>query len=203
MTEPYTPFTSRVIPLPNENIDTDQIIPARYLKTTEKTGLADGLFRDWRYREDGTPNPDFVLNRPEMRGRQILLAGDNFGSGSSREHAPWALTAWGIRAVISTSFGDIFRSNALKNGLLPIEVDRELHGRLFALVASDPDAELTVDLEAQEMRPPGDEAIPFAVDPFDRKMLLAGTDEIGYVIGRLPAIESWEAVHPPRVNTLG
>jgi len=203
MTEPYTPFTSRVIPLPNENIDTDQIIPARYLKTTEKTGLADGLFRDWRYREDGTPNPDFVLNRPEMRGRQILLAGDNFGSGSSREHAPWALTAWGIRAVISTSFGDIFHNNALKNGLLPIEVDRELHGRLFALVASDPDAELTVDLEAQEMRRPGDEAIRFAVDPFARKMLLAGTDEIGYVIGRLPAIESWEAAHPPRVNTLG
>ncbi len=159
MAEPYTPFTSRVIPLPNENVDTDQIIPARYLKTTEKTGLADGLFRDWRYREDGTPNPDFVLNRPEMQGRQILLAGDNFGSGSSREHAPWALTAWGIRAVISTSFGDIFHNNALKNGLLPIEVDRELHGRLFELVAADPDAELTVDLEAQEVRLPGDEAI--------------------------------------------
>jgi 3-isopropylmalate/(R)-2-methylmalate dehydratase small subunit len=203
MTEPYTPFTSRVIPLPNENVDTDQIIPARYLKTTEKTGLADGLFRDWRYREDGTPNPDFVLNRPEMQGRQILLAGDNFGSGSSREHAPWALTSWGIRAVISTSFGDIFRSNALKNGLLPIEVDRELHGRLFSLVAADPDADLAVDLEAQEVRLPGDEAIRFAVDPFARKMLLAGTDEIGYVLGRLPAIKSWEAAHPPRVNTLG
>ena len=203
MTEPYTPFTSRVIPLPNENIDTDQIIPARYLKTTEKTGLADGLFRDWRYREDGTPNPDFVLNRPEMQGRQILLAGDNFGSGSSREHAPWALIAWGIRAVISTSFGDIFRSNALKNGLLPIEVDRELHGRLFSLVAADPDADLAVDLEAQEVRLPGDEAIRFAVDPFARKMLLAGTDELGYVLARIPAIEAWEAAHPPRVNTLG
>jgi len=203
MTEPYTPFTSRVIPLPNENVDTDQIIPARYLKTTEKTGLADGLFRDWRYREDGTPNPDFVLNRPEMHGRQILLAGYNFGSGSSREHAPWALTAWGIRAVISTSFGDIFRSNALKNGLLPIEVDRELHGRLFSLVAADPDADLAVDLEAQEVRLPGDEAIRFAVDPFARKMLLAGTDELGYVLARIPAIEAWEAAHPPRVNTLG
>jgi 3-isopropylmalate/(R)-2-methylmalate dehydratase small subunit len=201
--EPFTTFTSRVIPLPSENVDTDQIIPARYLKTTEKTGLADGLFHDWRHREDGTPNPDFVLNRPEMRGRQILLAGDNFGSGSSREHAPWALTAWGIRAVISTGFGDIFRNNALKNGLLPIEVDRELHGRLSALVASDPDAELVVDLEAWEVRLPGDEAIPFAVDPFARKMLLAGTDEIGYVLGRLPAIEAWEAAHPPRVNTLG
>jgi 3-isopropylmalate/(R)-2-methylmalate dehydratase small subunit len=203
MTEPYTPFTSRVIPLPNENVDTDQIIPARYLKTTEKTGLADGLFHDWRYRDDGSPNPDFVLNRPEMEGRQILLAGDNFGSGSSREHAPWALTAWGIRAVISTSFADIFRGNSLKNGLLPIEVDRELHGRLFELVAADPDAELAVDLEAQEVRLPGGEACRFAVDPFAWKMLLAGTDELGYVLARIPAIEAWEAAHPPRVNTLG
>ena len=202
MAEPYTTFTSRVIPLPNENVDTDQIIPARYLKTTEKTGLADGLFRDWRHREDGTPNPDFVLNRPEMQGRQILLAGDNFGSGSSREHAPWALTAWGIRAVISTSFADIFRNNSLKNGLLPIVVDRELHGRLFALAAADPDAELTVDLETQEVRLPDAGSFRFAVDPFALKMLLAGTDEIGYVLARLPAIEAWEAAHPPRVNTL-
>jgi 3-isopropylmalate/(R)-2-methylmalate dehydratase small subunit len=200
--QPYTRFTSRVIPLPNENVDTDQIIPARYLKTTEKTGLADGLFHDWRYRDDGTPNPDFVLNRPEMQGRQILLAGGNFGSGSSREHAPWALTAWGIRAVISTGFADIFRNNALKNGLLPIVVDRAVHRRLFALVGANPQAELTVDLQAQEVRLPGGQAIRFAVDPFARKMLLEGTDEIGYVLARLPAIEAWEAAHPPRVNTL-
>ncbi len=203
MAQPYAPFTSRVIPLPNENVDTDQIIPARYLKTTEKTGLADGLFRDWRYREDGTPNPDFVLNRPDMQGPQILLAGDNFGSGSSREHAAWALTAWGIRAVISTSFADIFRGNSLKNALLPIVVDRELHGRLFALVAADPDIELTVDLEAQAVHLPGGDSFAFAVDPFARTMLLAGTDELGYVLGKLPAIEAWEAAHPPRVNTLG
>jgi 3-isopropylmalate/(R)-2-methylmalate dehydratase small subunit len=199
--EPIRTFTSSVIPLPAENVDTDQVIPARYLKTTEKTGLADGLFRDWRFEEDGTPKPDFVLNRPEMAGRSILLAGENFGSGSSREHAPWALTAWGIRAVISTSFADIFRSNALKNGLLPIVVDAALHGRLFEMVAADPALELSVDLEAGRVGMPGGEAFAFSVDPFARAMLLAGTDEIGYVLGQLPAIEAWEAAHPARVDT--
>ena len=118
----FTTLTSRVIPLPRINIDTDQIIPARYLKVTDKAGLGDALFADWRYAADGTPNADFVLNQPQHRGAQILLAGDNFGCGSSREHAPWALTAWGIRAVITTDVADIFRSNALKNGLLPIVV---------------------------------------------------------------------------------
>jgi len=145
MREPFRSFTSGVIPLPAENIDTDQIIPARYLKTTDKSGLGEALFRDWRYEEDGTPKPGFVLNRPEMEGRQILLAGDNFGCGSSREHAPWALTAWGIRAVISSSCADIFRNNALKNGLVPITVDPSTHARLFDMLAADPDIELTVD----------------------------------------------------------
>ena len=138
MREPFRSFTSGVIPLPAENIDTDQIIPARYLKTTDKSGLGEALFRDWRYEEDGTPKPGFVLNRPEMEGRQILLAGDNFGCGSSREHAPWALTAWGIRAVISSSCADIFRNNALKNGVLPIVVDTATHQRLFELFETDP-----------------------------------------------------------------
>jgi 3-isopropylmalate/(R)-2-methylmalate dehydratase small subunit len=201
MSEPIRTFTSRVIPLPAENVDTDQVIPARYLKTTEKAGLADALFRDWRFEEDGTPKSDFVLNRPEMQGRSILLAGDNFGSGSSREHAPWALTAWGMRAVISTSFADIFRSNALKNGLLPIVVDPALHRRLFEMLASDPALELTVDLEAGRVGMPGGDAFEFSVDPFARAMLLAGTDEIGYVLGRLPAIEAWEAAHPARVDS--
>ena len=123
MAEPFETFTSSLIPLPAENVDTDQIIPARFLKTTEKSGLADALFNDWRYDADGRPSPDFIINRPEMQGRQVLLAGDNFGAGSSREHAPWALTSWGIRAILSTSFADIFRSNSLKNGLLPIVVD--------------------------------------------------------------------------------
>ncbi len=207
MSEPLTAFTSRVIPLPAENVDTDQVIPARYLKTTEKSGLADGLFFNWRYLPDGSPRPDFVLNRPEMAGRAILLAGANFGPGSSREHAPWALLSWGIRAVISTGFADIFRANSLKNGLLPIDVSPARHAALFELVAADPDAELTVDLQAQEVRVHpttggADDSFGFEIDPFARRMLLEGTDEIGYVLARLPAIEAWEAANPARVNTL-
>jgi 3-isopropylmalate/(R)-2-methylmalate dehydratase small subunit len=136
-----------------------------------------------------------------MAGRKILLAGDNFGAGSSREHAPWALTAWGIRAILSTSFADIFRSNSLKNGLLPIALDPERHRQLFELAAANPDAELTVDLEAQAVHLPGDEDVPFDVDPFAREMLLAGTDELGYLLRREEKIASWEAGHPPRVDT--
>ncbi len=136
-----------------------------------------------------------------MTGRQILLAGDNFGTGSSREHAPWALVAWGIRAILSTSFADIFRSNALKNGLLPIVVEEERHRQLFELVAADPSVELTVDLEAQVVHLPGDEDLPFEVDPFAKKMLLAGTDEIGWLLGRASAIEAYEAAHPARIDT--
>src|SRR6187401_2935894 len=155
MSEPFTTFSSRVIPLPAENVDTDQIIPARFLQTTVKKGLADALFCDWRYEPDGSPKPGFVINKPEMQGRQILLAGDNFGCGSSREHAPWALTSWGIRAIFSTSFADIFRNNALKNGLLPIAVEEDQHRHLVELIADSPDTELTVDLEAQVVHLPG------------------------------------------------
>ncbi len=203
MPEPVAAFTSRVVPLPAENVDTDQIIPARFLKTTDKAGLAEGLFYNWRYGPDGAPRPDFVLNRPEMQGRAILLAGANFGPGSSREHAPWALLSWGIRAVISTGFADIFRANALKNGLLPIVVSPERHAALFDRVAADPDVELTVDLAAQTVRVGDADTFAFEIDPFARRMLLEGTDEIGYVLARLPAIEAWEAAHPARVNTLG
>jgi 3-isopropylmalate/(R)-2-methylmalate dehydratase small subunit len=202
MAEPFETFTSAVIPLPAENVDTDQIVPARYLKVTDKAGLAEALFRDWRFEEDGSlRQPPFVLDRPEMAGRQILLAGDNFGAGSSREHAPWALTSWGLRAILSTSFADIFRSNSLKNGLLPIVVSPETHERLFALVAADPDVQLTVDLEAQVVHLPGDEDVAFDVDPFARMMLLAGTDELGYLLGKQADIEAWESKHPPRVET--
>jgi 3-isopropylmalate/(R)-2-methylmalate dehydratase small subunit len=201
MAEPFSTFTSAVIPFPAENVDTDQIIPARFLKTTEKWGLADALFNDWRYAADGSPRADFVLNRPEMQGRRILLAGHNFGSGSSREHAPWALTAWGIRAILSTGFADIFRANSLKNGLLPIEVDPETHQRLSDLLAREPDAELTVDLEAQVVHLPDDSDLPFVVDPFARQMLLAGTDEIGYLLAREQEIGGHERAHPPRVDT--
>ena len=203
MAEPFTTIVSKVVPLPAENVDTDQIVPARFLKMTDKAGLAEALFHDWRFTEDGAlREPPFVLDRPAMAGRAILLAGDNFGAGSSREHAPWALTAWGIRAIISTSFADIFRTNSLKNGLLPIVVDAATHRRLFELLAADPDAVLTVDLAEQGVLLPDGSTIEFEIDPFARTMLLAGTDEIGYLLSKLPAIEAYEATHPPRVDTL-
>ena len=202
MAEPFRSFTSAVIPLPAENVDTDQIVPARYLKVTAKDGLRDALFHDWRYDEDGgLKEPLFVMDRLAMLDRRILLVGDNFGTGSSREHAPWALRAWGIRAILSTSFADIFRNNALKNGLLPIVVEAEKHRQLFELVATNPGAELTVDLEAQVVHLPGDEDLPFEVDPFARTMLLAGTDEMGYLLGLDAAIASWEETHPARIDT--
>jgi 3-isopropylmalate/(R)-2-methylmalate dehydratase small subunit len=201
---PFGTFTSAVIPLPAENVDTDQIVPARYLKVTDKDGLRDALFHDWRYEADGgLREPLFVMDRLAMADRQILLVGDNFGTGSSREHAPWALVAWGIRAIISTSFADIFRSNALKNGLLPVVVDVDMHRVLFELVEAQPAATLTVDLDAQVVHLPGDEDIPFDVDPFAKQMLLAGTDELGWLLAREPAIAAYEAGHPARVDTLG
>jgi 3-isopropylmalate/(R)-2-methylmalate dehydratase small subunit len=200
--EPYASFASKVIPLPAENVDTDQIVPARFLKVTDKAGLGEALFRDWRFEADGSiKNPAFVLDRPEMQGRRVLLAGDNFGCGSSREHAPWALVAWGIQAVITTSCADIFQGNALKNGLLPIIVDPERHRQLFELVAANPDVELTVDLEQQVVHLPGDEDLPFDVDPFSKLMLLRGTDELGYLLGKEASIAAWEAAHEPRVDT--
>jgi 3-isopropylmalate/(R)-2-methylmalate dehydratase small subunit len=202
MAEPYRSFSSRVIPLPAENVDTDQIVPARFLKVTDKAGLGEALFRDWRFEPDGSlKNPQFVLDRPEMAGRQILLAGDNFGCGSSREHAPWALVAWGIRAVITTSCADIFRGNALKNGLVPINVAPERLAQLFELAERDPDFELTVDLESQVVHLPGDEDLPFDIDPFSKLMLLRGTDELGYLLDKTAAIEAWEGEHPARVDT--
>jgi 3-isopropylmalate/(R)-2-methylmalate dehydratase small subunit len=201
--QPYSRFSSKVIPLPAENVDTDQIVPARFLKITDKAGLADALFRDWRFEADGSrKEPTFVLDKPEMAGRRILLAGDNFGCGSSREHAPWALVSWGIAAVITTSCADIFRGNSLKNGLLPIIVDHETQRQLFELLERDPDVELTVDLESQVVHLPGDEDVPFDVDPFSKVMLLKGTDELGYLLGKAPEIEAWEAAHQGRVDTL-
>jgi 3-isopropylmalate/(R)-2-methylmalate dehydratase small subunit len=204
MAEPFESFTSRVIPLPADNVDTDQIVPARYLKATDKLGLGEALFHDWRFTETGDlREPRFVLDRPEMAGRQILLAGDNFGCGSSREHAPWALVAWGIRSVITTSCADIFRNNALKNGLLPIVVDPERHAQLFELVATNPDLEIAVDLESQLVHLPGDEDLEFDVDPFSKLMLLRGTDELGYLLDKEPAISTWEGSHAPRIDTRG
>lgn len=202
MGEPFRGFASKVVPLAAENVDTDQIVPARYLKMTDRVGLADALFRDHRFNEDGTlKDPPFVLDRPGMAGRKVLLAGDNFGTGSSREHAPWALAAWGIRAVLSTGFADIFNANALKNGVLPIRVDPETHRRLFEMIEADPDAELRVDLAEQGILLPGGSTIDFDIDPFSKMMLLAGTDEIGYVLAKDDAIAAWEAAHPAPVDT--
>jgi len=201
--DPFTVFTSAVVPIPAENVDTDQIVPARYLKVTDKAGLAEALFRDWRFEEDGSlKEPPFILDRPEMAGRRILLVGDNFGAGSSREHAPWALSAWGVRAILSTSYADIFRNNSLKNGVLPIVVDRATHERLFALLAADPNAQLTIDLAEQGILLPDGTTIDFDIDPFAKRMILAGTDELGYLLTKDAEMDAWEASHPPRIDTL-
>ncbi len=190
---PLKTLTSRVVAMPNENIDTDQIIPARYLKAIDKAGMGDHLFADWRYDASGNPRPDFVLNQPRAKGAQILLAGDNFACGSSREHAVWALTAFGFRAIISTSFADIFRNNALKNGLLPIVVDKNTHRDLFDLLAEIPEVELTVDVTAQTLVLPGGRSVQFPIDPFARNCLLEGVDELGYLLARQDAIAQYEA----------
>jgi 3-isopropylmalate/(R)-2-methylmalate dehydratase small subunit len=201
--EPITVFTSKVVPIAAENVDTDQIVPARYLKITDKLGLADALFRDWRFNEDGSlKDPPFILDQPEMAGRKILLVGDNFGAGSSREHAPWALAAWGVRAIISTSYADIFRSNSLKNGVLPIAVDAATHARLVELIRADPDASMTVDLAEGGILLPDGSTIDFEIDPFAKRMLLAGTDELGYLLSKDTELRAWEAAHPPRIDSL-
>jgi 3-isopropylmalate/(R)-2-methylmalate dehydratase small subunit len=190
--EPIRKITSKIISVPVNDIDTDQIIPARYLKVTDKAGLAEGLFFNWRYRPDGTPNPDFPLNNPDLRGAAILLAGDNFGCGSSREHAPWALVGAGIRAVISTSFADIFRNNAMKNGLLPVIVDLATHQSLLDLVAEAPQAEISIDLSTQTISLPGGQQASFPVDKFAKNCLLKGLDDIEYLRGFMPAIQEYE-----------
>jgi len=188
----FTTLTSRVVVLPVNDIDTDQIIPARFLKATDKKGMGDHLFADWRYNSDGSSKPDFVLNQKESQGAKILLAGDNFGCGSSREHAPWALTGFGFRAVISTSFADIFRNNALKNGLLPIIVDEATHKMLFDLIEEIPKAELTVDLATQTLVLPNG-TVTFPIDPFNKTCLLNGVDELGYIMGFEKEIAAFEA----------
>ena len=187
----FTKLTSRLMPLPVNDVDTDQIIPAQFLKVTDKNGLADALFFHWRYNDDKSPKADFVINKPEYKEAQILLAGDNFGCGSSREHAPWALTAYGFRAVISTSFADIFRSNSLKNGLIPIIVDEETHKMLFDLVEEVPNAEFNVDLESQTLSFPNG-SVAFPIDPFNKSCLLNGVDELGYIMSFEQEIAAFE-----------
>jgi 3-isopropylmalate/(R)-2-methylmalate dehydratase small subunit len=186
--EPIRVVESRIVVLPRENVDTDQIIPARFLKTTEKKGLGKVLFSDWRYAPDGTPRPDFVLNRPEAQGCSVLVAGDNFGCGSSREHAPWALVDAGIRAVISTRIADIFRNNALKNGLLPIVLDPASHAKLLAA----PGAQIRIDLEARAVSLPDGTRATFSIDAFSRYCLLNGVDELGYLLSQEADIAAYE-----------
>ncbi|HXQ34910.1 MAG TPA: 3-isopropylmalate dehydratase small subunit [Anaerolineales bacterium] len=188
----FTTLTSRVLSLPVNDIDTDQIIPARFLKATDKNGMGDNLFADWRYQADGSPKVDFILNKPGAADCHILIAGDNFGCGSSREHAPWALTAYGFRAVISTSFADIFRSNSLKNGLIPIIVDETTHKMLFDLIEEVPNTELTVDLASQTLSFPHG-SVTFPIDPFNKTCLLNGVDELGYILGFEKEIAKYEA----------
>jgi len=197
--KPFTNFESKMIPLPLNNIDTDQIIPARFLKTTSKQGLDKQLFNDWRYDAAGEPNPEFVLNKPESQGRQVLLAGDNFACGSSREHAPWALTQWGFRAVISTSFADIFQQNALKNSLLPVIVPADVHAELFA---AGSDAVVKIDLAAQTLTTPSGRVVEFPVDAFSKHCLMKGVDELGDILEQAPEIAAFEATHPASINAL-
>ena len=200
--EPITTFTAKCVALPQADIDTDQIVPARYLKVTDKAGLRDALFADWRVDKDGQLRPDFPLNRPEAAGAEILVGGNNFGCGSSREHAPWALQAAGFKAIISTYFADIFSNNALKNGLLPIRVDEETYYQLVSLCQEDPETRVTVDLERQVLLLPGGQQAQFPIDAFARHCLLNGVDQLGFLLSQSAAIESYEAAHPARVHTI-
>jgi 3-isopropylmalate/(R)-2-methylmalate dehydratase small subunit len=198
----FTRLESRLLPMPIDNIDTDQIIPARFLKTISKEGLDKQLFFDWRYDAAGNPNPDFLLNQPSARGAEILLAGDNFGCGSSREHAPWALTQFGFRAVVSTSFADIFKGNSLKNSLLPIVVPPDVHAHLFRAVEADPNYKVTVDLAAQKLLLPDGPSVEFPIDEFSKQCLLEGVDELGYILGQQDAIAAYEKTRPSTLNTM-
>ncbi len=193
--EPITTFTARMLALENENIDTDQIIPARFLKITDKAALGQYLFNDWRYDAAGNPRPDFILNRPDAAGRQVLVAGNNFGCGSSREHAPWALRGYGFRAVISTSFADIFFNNALKNGLLPIALEPDAHRRVMAAALNDPQAEITIDLAHQRVTLNDGRSFEFPIDAFSKYCLLNGVDELGYLLSHDADISSYEKAH--------
>ncbi len=187
---PFKMLTSRTVVLPASNIDTDQIIPARFLTTTTKAGLGRKAFYDWRYDKDGETRPDCILNQVDPAEHRVLVAGRNFGCGSSREHAPWALTDYGFRAVVSTEIADIFTSNALKNGLLPVVVDEETHARLVEH-AGEP---VTIDLQANELRM-GNHVVSFRVEPFSRECMLDGVDTLGWLAARIPAIEAFEREH--------
>ncbi len=199
--EPISKFSGRIVALPINDIDTDQIIPARFLKVTDKNGLGEACFSDWRYEADGTPKSEFVLNQPEYKDAEVLIGGHNFGCGSSREHAPWALMGAGFKAIISTYFADIFRNNALKNGLLPVVVDEETHRQLISLADEDPTTTVTIDLESQTLILPDNRKVTFPVDGFSKHCLLNGVDQLGYLMGLSNDVVAYEEANPGRVAT--
>jgi 3-isopropylmalate/(R)-2-methylmalate dehydratase small subunit len=201
--EKFTKLKATMVAMPTDNIDTDQIIPARFLKVTDKNGLGENLFYDWRYYADGSPKEDFVLNTGQGHKAQILVAGDNFGCGSSREHAPWAIMGYGLRAVISTGFADIFRNNSLKLGLLPIIVDEETHFQLMSLIEEEPDTQISIDLENQTLTLPDGRQVTFPIDQFSKTCILNGVDQLGYLQSHASTIEAYETNHTAPVNTLG
>lgn len=200
--EKFTTLTATMVAIPTENIDTDQIIPARFLKVTDKKGLGDNLFCDWRYNADGSPKPDFILNTEQGQKAKILVAGDNFGCGSSREHAPWAIMGYGFQAVISTSFADIFRNNSLKLGLLPVVIDKETHLQLMSLIEEEPDTQVTIDLASQTVQLPDGRKVEFPIDSFSKTCILNGIDQLGYLQRHTAGVEAYETAHSDRVNTL-
>jgi len=191
--QPFTQLSTTALPMRRENVDTDQIIPARYLTAVTKAGMGNGLFSWWRYGRDGKPNPDFELNKPEYSGSQILIAGRNFGSGSSREHAVWALTEYGFRAVIAPDFADIFYNNSLKNGLLPVALPEETVNMLLDLIEEDPTTTIAIDLENQTVTLPDGQRMGFAIDGFRKMCLLDGLDDMGYLLAKDEAIVAHEA----------
>lgn len=196
----FDTLNGKMVAAPTENIDTDQIIPARFLKTISKTGLGEHMFADWRY-ENGSIREDCVFNLPHAAKAEVLVAGDNFGCGSSREHAPWALMDFGFQAIISTSFADIFRNNALKNGLLPVIVDEETHRQLLSLAEEDHEASVTIDLADQLLTLPDGRQVNFPIDGFSKTCLLEGIDQLGYLQKQEDKILSYEQAHPPQINT--
>jgi 3-isopropylmalate/(R)-2-methylmalate dehydratase small subunit len=200
--KPIERFEARAVLLPVDNIDTDQIIPARFLKVTDKSGLGEALFADWRYDASGGPRPEFPLNDPAARGAAVLVAGQNFGCGSSREHAPWALLAAGFRAVVSTRFADIFRNNAIGNGLLPVMVDDTTHRRLCELLSADPGVQVTIDLSSQTLTLPDGSQAKFPMEPFDRHCLLRGLDRLAFLLAASEEITHHERLHTAGPRTL-
>ncbi|MBC8074522.1 MAG: 3-isopropylmalate dehydratase small subunit [Chloroflexales bacterium] len=199
--EPIKPFTAKAVAIAIDNVDTDQIIPAQYLKAVDKADMAEGLFAAWRRNADGSVNEDFPLNRPEHAGAGVLIAGHNFGCGSSREHAGWALQGYGFKAVISTDFADIFRSNALKIGLLPIVVDAETHAQLLSMCEEDPDTRVSIDLAAQQVLLDDGRAVSFPIEPFAKYCLLNGVDQLGFLLSQNADIAAYENAQPGRIQT--